>query len=110
MENIENKVGVAVITTEEYKKLIKNECYIEELEEEICKKDNQISQLIEKIAVQIEIKNNYEIGKLEMKDGNFVKDNYGYNELKKEFYAYGIKDENCINKKIKEFYDNRIEE
>lgn len=105
---MEEKIGYAVITTNEYKELIKNECRIKELEEEIFEKDKLINSIVEKISINIKERNEYEINDLRLEeDDTLNKDNYGYRELRNEFFKFGISNEEYINQKIKEFYENR---
>jgi predicted nuclease with TOPRIM domain len=109
---MEEKIGYAVITIEDYKELVGDNVMLEnqknDLLDEVADLKDKYEELRGVIAKKIRAKENYHFKNVELKQEEVIED-YHYNCIKKEFYDYEMCDENYIKSVIIDYKLNQEE-
>ena len=109
---MENKIGYAMITINEYRELVLKEkeleLVIDDCETQISKLKERYGRIEEFVLNKLYKDNSWSISHLEFEDGE-IKKEYYFRELFDEFMKVGITDAMFIEEKIIEF-NKRYEE
>lgn len=108
---MEEKIGYALITTEEYRELIEEnkrlDLYNDDLLDEIADLKNKYKELKGRIAKIIKNEEHYHFKNVEVKNGD-VLDDYHYSNIKNAFTRYGIFEEKYIKAVILDFKAEQV--